>query len=210
METKYKTILADPPWEQQMRGKYKSRHKGATKLPYKTMSVEEIKSLPVAELAADDCHLWLWTTNQFLREGFDVMHSWGFKYLAPIHWIKPSGLGNWFVHRTQTILFGYRRKCVFPAGRYLPNIIESKEGVHSAKPEESYRYIESISAAPRLELFARQWTPLFPERMGWDTWGNEVVSKKEIEEALKQNTTEQSVKFTKEMENFAMTPPELL
>ena len=130
--------------------------------------------MPVGELAAYDCHLWLWTTNQFLRDGFDIMLAWGFKYLAPIHWIKPSGLGNWFVHRTQTCLFGYRRSCKFDGKRYLPNIIEAPAGKHSAKPEVSYAYIESVSAAPRLELFARQ------ERQGWDVWGNEVRSDIEL------------------------------
>lgn len=60
------------------------------------MSLQEIMALQVAELAADDCHLWLWTTNQFLDAGFDVMRAWGFKYLAPIHWVKPSGCGSFF------------------------------------------------------------------------------------------------------------------
>lgn len=165
---KYKTIVVDPPWKQAMTGKYDIRPNRSAELPYQTMSLQEIASLPVGELAADDCHLWLWTTNQFLREGFDVMHSWGFKYLAPIHWIKPNGLGNWFIHRTQTCLFGYRRSCKFEGKRYLPNIIEAPARKHSAKPEASYAYIESVSATPRLELFARR------ERHGWDVWGNEV------------------------------------
>jgi len=165
---KYKTIVVDPPWNQSMTGKWKLRPNRATSLPYQVMSLQEIAALPVGELAADDCHLWLWTTNQFLREGFDIMRAWGFKYLAPITWIKPCGLGNWFIHRTQTILFGYRRSCKFEGRRYLPNIIEAPAGKHSAKPEASYVYIESVSAAPRLELFARQ------ERPGWDVWGNEV------------------------------------
>jgi len=172
---KYRTILADPPWRQTMTGKWGRRPKRAAQLPYPTMSVSQIAALPIGEMAADDCHLWLWTTNEFLRDGFDVMRSWGFRYLAPIHWIKPSGLGNWFVHRTQTVLFGYRRKCVFPGERYLPNVIETSiPSAHSAKPEETYRYIERVSAAPRLEVFARPWTPLFPKRHGWDVWGNEV------------------------------------
>jgi len=143
-------------------------------LPYPTMSIEEICSLDVASIAADDCHLWLWTTNSFLRAGFEVMERWGFKYLAPIHWIKPSGFGAFFVHRTQTCLFGYRKVCRFENARFLPNIIMAAPRHHSAKPEETYRYIESISPPPRLELFARPWTPLFPNRNGWDVWGNEV------------------------------------
>ena len=165
---KYRTIVVDPPWNQGMTGKWQRRPNRATELPYQVMSLQEISALPVGELAADDCHLWLWTTNQFLRDGFDIMLAWGFKYLAPITWVKPSGIGNWFIHRTQVCLFGYRHSCKFDGKRYLPNIIEAPAGKHSAKPEASYKYIESVSAEPRLELFARK------ERHGWDVWGNEV------------------------------------
>ena len=140
-------------------------------LPYPTMSITEICSLPIGDIAADDCHLWLWTTNQHLPDGFRVMESWGFRYLAPIHWIKPSGVGNWFVHRTQTVLFGYRRKCRFDLARYKPNILTTGSPKrHSEKPDEAYALIESISSEPRLELFARR------KRHGWQAWGNEVTS----------------------------------
>lgn len=97
------------------------------------------------------------------------MESWGFKYLVPIHWVKPSGMGNWFIHRTQTLLFGYKEKCVFPLGRYKPNVLLTSDPVkHSQKPGESYRLIESISPGPRLELFARR------KIEGWNSWGNEA------------------------------------
>lgn len=172
----YRCILADPPWAQTMTGRRK-RNKGgcAPSLPYGTMTLDDIKAMPVDKWASDDCHLWLWTTNEFLRAGFDVMEAWGFKYLAPVHWMKPSGVGNWFVHRTQTLLFGYKARCVFPADRYKANVIETGDPLaHSAKPDQTYRYIEGISPGPRLEIFARPWTPLFPKREGWDVWGNEV------------------------------------
>lgn len=126
--------------------------------------------MPVEAHAAPDCHLWLWTTNSHLEAGFQVMRAWGFRYLAPLHWIKPSGVGNWFVHRTQTILFGYREQCRFPLRRYAPNILQDgKDPVrHSQKPEEFFRLVESVSPGPRLELFARV------RREGWDAFGNEV------------------------------------
>ena len=164
----FRTILADPPWTQGMSGQWK-KHKAAKKLPYPTMTLDEICAMPVGELAAEDCHLWLWTTNSHIEAGFQVMRSWGFKYLAPVHWVKPSGIGNYFVHRTQTVLFGYRKRCRFDGARYRPNIIET--GLpkrHSEKPEETYALIESISQTPRLELFARR------NRPNWTTWGNEV------------------------------------
>jgi N6-adenosine-specific RNA methylase IME4 len=169
----YLTILADPPWRQCFAGKYRSpKNKRREKLAYPTMSLAEIKSLPVAGLAAEECHLWLWTTNQHLEAGFEVLRAWGFTYLAPVHWIKKSGCGNYFIHRTQTVLFGYRQKCRFPQARYVANIIEANpiRYRHSAKPEPTYDLIERVSPGPRLELFARR------KRKGWDVWGNEVES----------------------------------
>jgi N6-adenosine-specific RNA methylase IME4 len=163
----YHTILADPPWDQGTIGRWK-HHQRPDDLPYPTMTVEQIAALPIQDLAAEACHLWLWTTNQFLEAGLQVMRAWGFKYLAPIHWIKPSGLGAWWVHRTQTVLFGYYKKCRFPLARYLPNLFEANPGRHSKKPPESYELIESVSPIQRLELFARATRP------GWHVWGNEV------------------------------------
>lgn len=174
---RYLTIVADPPWDMAMAGKRK-RAKGAFKaecLPYPTMSTKHICDMEVARYAAEGCHLWLWTTNSHLEDGFKVMRAWGFKYLAPIHWCKPSGVGNWFIHRTQTVLFGYRERCRFPLKRYAPNIFTSGDPVrHSQKPEEFFHLVRSISPAPRLELFARA------KRPGWHSWGIEVVSDIEL------------------------------
>lgn len=174
---KYLTILADPPWQLSLAGQRKRAKEASkpTSLPYPTMDTTEICKLPVGDLAAEGCHLWLWTTNQHLEDGFAVMRAWGFKYLAPIHWIKPSGQGNWFIHRTQTLLFGYRDKCRFPLARYRPNILATKDPKrHSEKPLEFYELIESISPDPRLEMFARD------RRTGWNVWGNEVISDVEL------------------------------
>ena len=169
---RYRTIVADPPWQQPLMGR-RVRAKGgmAAALPYPTLSLEAIKALGVGDLASPDCHLWLWTTNAFLRRGFDVLEAWGFRYLAPITWVKPTGTGNYFVHRTQTVLFGYRERCVFSGARYLPTVFHTGDPVrHSQKPDAFYDLVEQVSEAPRLELFARQ------QRPNWDVWGDEVQS----------------------------------
>ena len=176
---KYKTILIDPPWEQGFSGQYK-KHKASKGLAYKTMTINELKELQIESLADIGCHLWLWTTNQFIEDGYKLMRHWGFKYLAPIHWKKPSGLGNYVVHLTQTILLGYYKKCVFEKERYFPNIFDwGMPSKHSKKPAGSYRLIENVSDEPRLELFARPHSPLFPKLPGWDVWGNEIQSEQE-------------------------------
>jgi N6-adenosine-specific RNA methylase IME4 len=90
---KYKTILADPPWQQTYTGKRVRERSGSvenqkTQLEYPTLTVEQICGMNVGDFADDACHLWLWTTNQFLDAGFDVMRAWGFKYMAPITWVN--------------------------------------------------------------------------------------------------------------------------
>ena len=175
----FRTILIDPPWPQALTGKFDAtpKNKRPQKMVYPTMAVEDIAALPIADLAAEGCHLWLWTTNQFLRTGFDLMDVWGFTFLAPVTWVKPSGIGAWFVHRTQTVLFGYKDRCEFNRERYKPTVLETGQPKrHSQKPEESYELIEAVSDPPRVELFARPWSPLFPVREGWEVWGNEVRS----------------------------------
>ena len=170
---KFRTILADPPWPQpvQTGGKRKRAKGGPSDRPYRTMSVEQIAALPISDYAADGCHCWLWTTNAFLEPGFEVMRRWGFRYLAPIHWVKPSGFGNYVIHRTQTLLLGYFQRCTFDQLRYFPNVIETGDPVrHSEKPAAAYDLIERVSHGPRLELFARR------QRDGWDVSGDEIES----------------------------------
>jgi N6-adenosine-specific RNA methylase IME4 len=88
----FRTILADPPWDVQQKGE-----RGAEQ-HYPLMSLERIKAMPVAELAAEDAHLWLWVTNATLREGYDVAEAWGFTVRSPLTWVKfRLGLGNYLL-----------------------------------------------------------------------------------------------------------------
>jgi N6-adenosine-specific RNA methylase IME4 len=156
----FKAIVADPPWPMRMSGQYKlPRHSSPRFLAYETMTLEEIKSLPVSHVAASGAHLWLWVTNQFLRAGFEVCEAWGFTYLAPLTWVKGSGFGNYFVQTTEHILFGYKQKCRFTKERYLPTAYtdwgRESQGGHSVKPYQSFQLIERVSEAPYLEMFAR-------------------------------------------------------
>jgi|SRR6185503_3907161 len=195
---KYRTILADPPWHLQMAGQYKRRNEGPRILPYRTMPLDDIKALPVNDLSERGAHIWLWVTTgklidgkPVLLAGFEVLAAWGFTYLQLLTWTKPSGFGNYFLSLTEHILFGYKERCEFNRGRYiknayreLPDALEpidesyawgrAKAGEHSRKPAASYELIESISDEPRLELFARPITPMFPKIDGWHTFGNEV------------------------------------
>jgi N6-adenosine-specific RNA methylase IME4/predicted XRE-type DNA-binding protein len=178
LNRKFSTILADPPWRFQNRtGKMAPEHKRLRR--YRTMSLREIKALPVAAHADNPCHLYLWCPNALLREGLEVMEAWGFTYKTNIVWYKTRkdggpdgrGVGFYFRNVTELLLFGLRGSMrTLDPGRRQVNIIRARKREHSRKPVETYDIIEQCSPGPYLELFAR-------ERIdGWTSWGNEVDS----------------------------------
>jgi len=172
----YKTILADPPWQFQNRtGKVAPEHKRLSR--YSTLSLQEIKEIPVSLVSAEQSHLYLWVPNALLKEGLDVLNAWGFEYKTNIIWHKirqdggpdGRGVGFYFRNTTEIILFGIRGKLrTLSPGRSQVNIIKTRKREHSRKPDELYELIEKCSPAPYLELFARG------QRKGWEQWGNEV------------------------------------
>lgn len=95
----YSTIVADPPWHYDARpvgGSTPGTMGKAQRFPYSTMTIDEIRALPVAELAGSDAVLWLWTTNKWLREAFTVVDAWGFQYRQTLVWGKnnPMPVGS--------------------------------------------------------------------------------------------------------------------
>lgn len=165
--TRFRTILADPPWNiEQQGGKGAERH-------YPLMSLERIKAMPVGELAAADAHLWLWCTNATLREGYDVAEAWGFTVRSPLTWIKfRLGLGPYLRNSTEHLLFATRGRA--PVNfRSQPTWLNAPVQEHSRKPQEQFAVIERISDGPYLELFARRRPP---SSAPWSVWGNEVDS----------------------------------
>lgn len=154
----FQVIVADPPW----------RYESGNSLPYPTMDIEEIKAMPVADIAADDAVLWLWTTNAHLRVAFDVVDAWGFEYKTLITWVKDRmGTGEWLRGQTEHCLLAARGKPVFLAGHHT-TVIEGVRREHSRKPEEFYAVVESTCPGSKVELFARQ------ERQAWKTFGNDI------------------------------------
>lgn len=161
---KYKTIMLDPPWDINQKGKL-----GAIN-HYNLMTLDQIRNLPIPELAADDAHLWLWVPNGLVPEAIQLIKDWGFTYRNSFYWIKPRlGLGVYLRNASETVLFATRGKApVLFKGQ--PNWLFAPLQDHSHKPEEMYEVIERVSPGPYLELFARR------HRHGWDSWGNEIDS----------------------------------
>ena len=172
----FSTILADPPWQFKNRtGKVAPEHKRLSR--YETMTLNEIKELPVPLIAANKCHLYLWVPNALLQEGLEVMKAWGFEYKTNIVWHKirkdggpdGRGVGFYFRNTTELVLFGIRGGIrTMDPGRSQVNIIRTQKREHSRKPDELYDIIEACSPGPYLELFARG------KRKKWHQWGDQV------------------------------------
>lgn len=143
------------------------------------MSLEEIKSLPVREIAAEDCALFLWATFPCLKEALEVIDAWGFTYkTVAFVWVKQNrkseslfwGMGFWTRANAEICIIatkGHPKR----VSSGIHQIIISHIEQHSKKPDEARnRIVALMGDLSRIELFARQKTD------GWDVWGNEVSS----------------------------------
>lgn len=173
---KYKIIYADCPWQYRDKKNCDPKMGGIT---YPTMSLDEIKRLPVGELADKSCALFLWATMPLLPEAIDVIDAWGFRYTTcAFTWVKLnpsgrgiySGLGHWTNGNAELCLFA-KRGSPKRIARNVKQIVLAPRGRHSAKPPEVRdRIVQLLGDLPRIELFAREKVP------GWDSWGNEIES----------------------------------
>lgn len=181
---RYNTIYADPPWQFKNRtGKVAPEHKRLAR--YETMTIDDIKALPIADIAGEKAHLYLWVPNALLPEGLAVMEAWGFEYKSNIVWEKvrkdgkPDGRGVGFYFRnvTELLLFGIKKKSApnrtLSPARSQVNLLRTMKREHSRKPDEMTKIIEACSQAPRIELFARG------VREGWEMWGNQATDEYE-------------------------------
>lgn len=167
---KYRTIVADPPWEVGRVLGWGATSESAP-LPYPTMTVEDIAALPVADFADKDAHLYVWTINAYIEDTYQIARDWGFKPVRLLTWTKTPqgmGLGGTFASTAEYILFG-RRGSLKATTRVDRSWFDwPRQQPHSKKPEAFLDLVETVSPAPRLEMFARR------SRLGWDTWGNEA------------------------------------
>jgi len=165
---KYHVIYADPPWpiSETQWDKWESRITDK----YPTMTMDEIKGLPVKMIAAENCALLMWTTNTFLHDAFHVLDAWGFKYYCTIVWDKGGGWTQDGFHKNaEFLLFAYKGKMIVEqTGDSIPTVFYEKKQEHSKKPDSIRKLIEDKIIGNRLEMFARE------KYDGWDCWGNEV------------------------------------
>jgi N6-adenosine-specific RNA methylase IME4 len=157
----FATVVVDPPWQYDNRAT-----RNAAGKQYATMTLAELGDLTIP--AAADAHLYLWATNNFLRDAFDLVDRWGFTYKTLLTWVKPQmGLGNYYRVNTEHVLFAVRGRLP-TARRDVTNVIDADRTKHSAKPDAFYDLVVAQSPGPYLELFART------RRLGWEFRGLEA------------------------------------
>lgn len=172
---KFKVLYADCPWQYRDNKGNLPALGGKT---YPTMSLEEIKTLPIPNISDKDCILFLWVTMPLLQEGLDVMQAWGFTYTTcAFVWVKLnplgegiySGLGHWVNGNAELCLLGKKGRPQRIA-KNIKQIVFAPRGRHSVKPDEVRdRIVQLMGDLPRIELFAREVTE------GWVAIGNNIT-----------------------------------
>lgn len=171
----YRVILADPAWPFD---NYSAKGEGrSAKRHYDTLSIEQIKALPVGHLAGDSCALFLWVTDPLLDRGLEVMRAWGFRYVTvAFTWAKQTrsargwhmGTGYYTRANPETCLLGVTGAMGRPKSRAVRQLLVEPVREHSRKPDRIHADIERLFDGPYVELFARA------RRPGWDVWGNQL------------------------------------
>lgn len=186
----YHAIVADPPWP------YRTSETGSWVIPknegeehqrrvdqmgYGVMSMDDL--LALRPPAADNCHLYLWTTNAFMDEAHDLARAWGFTPKTICTWVKTHQqepcrvsmkTGYYFRGATEHWIFGVRGSLRLSTTEGLPTAYLWPRLPHSVKPDAFYDLVEKASPGPYLEMFSRR------SRFGWDYWGNESLGTAEV------------------------------
>lgn len=177
---KYNIIYADPPWSFSSKELQKYDNKRFTSMDkhYPTQSKDWIKNLSVKNITEKNSCIFLWVTDAHIKEGIEVMESWGFKYVTiAFIWEKVSkngitvaNLGSWTMKNYEICLFGTKGKMLqYKKCNNIYQKVVAERTKHSKKPQQVRDNIVKIFPnLPRIELFARQ------KAEGWDCWGNEV------------------------------------
>jgi len=180
---KYQIIYADPPWSYKV---WSNKGMGrSAEHHYPTMNKKDIQNLPIQNICADDCVLFLWVTAPCLLEGIELIKAWGFEYKTiGFIWVKRNkkadswfwGMGYWTRANSELCLIATKGKPKrIDAG--VHQVLDDRVMRHSEKPNSAReRIVKLMGDIPRIELFARQKTE------GWDVWGNEVKSDIELKE----------------------------
>ena len=166
LEGVYDVIVVDPPWP--MQKIERDVRPNQSLMDYPVMEEDALRGLTIP--AADDCHLWLWTTHRFLPMAFRLLDAWGFKYVCAFVWHKPGGFQPVGLPQYNCEFALYARKGTpsFTETKAFPVCFEADRTGHSEKPEAFYDVVRRVTSGRRLDMFNRR--PI----EGFDGWGKEA------------------------------------
>lgn len=192
----YEIVACDPPWS--YKDKATAGNRGA-EFKYPCLSLADLKALPVQDIIAKDCVLFMWTTGPMLVDDTagQLARAWGFtpKTMA-FTWVKTTRLGKewfWGMGRWTRANPEYVTLCTrgnpSRVSAAVHSVIKSPIQQHSVKPAEYRdRIVQLMGDVPRIELFARG-----EPGCGFDGWGNEPAGPQTlpdyVDKAREQNVT---------------------
>ena len=169
---KFKTVVIDPPWPITPRPRYaeNSRSNKPTDLQYQTMSLQEIKSIPIADCLDDDALVFCWTVNRFIPDTYGLVSAWGLRYSFTMVWSKNDGpqSPNTPRYTGEFVVVARKGSPKYKETANFNTVFYSKRGEHSEKPEEFYDLLRRVTPSPRIDIFNRRPIP------GFVGWGNEA------------------------------------
>lgn len=173
----YRVVVADPPWDIEFDGgRLGTRLQEAQAPPYPTMTVDEIKALPVEGMLADDAWVFLWTIQQQVRESFEILDGWGAPFRFMMVWVKADGENTYGMQAAgmpranhEVVLVGKRGSAKFVDTKEFPMAFTAAHpGGHSSKPDRFYDTLRRVTIGPRVDMFSRRAID------GFDGWGNQA------------------------------------
>lgn len=161
----YDVITIDPPWPMEKIERDVAPNQVAFEYP--TMTIDEISRLEIP--FADNCHVWLWTTQKFLPHAFGLFAAWDVKYVCTFNWHKAGGFQPYNLPQfnNEFVLYGHVGSPIFTNTKDFKTSFEGKRGKHSEKPQEFYDMVCRVTAGRRLDMFNRR------KIAGFDGWGKE-------------------------------------
>jgi len=165
---KFSTIVIDPPWPMEKIERDVREHQVA--FDYPIMAEDQLAAFPVADMAADDCHLFCWTTHKFLPMSLRLLDAWGFRYVLTMVWHKPGGFQPFGLpqYNCEFAIYARRGAPTFADTKAFNVCFEAPRREHSRKPDEFYDVIRRVTTGPRIDVFSRE------ARDGFSQYGNET------------------------------------
>ena len=165
----YDVVVIDPPWD--MQKILRDVAPNQKEFDYPTMTIDEIKTFPIKDLVADNCHVFLWTTQKYLPSAFDIINEWGLTYVLTMVWHKNGGFQPFGLpqYNCEFVLYAHKGNPKFIDTKAFNCCFNGERGKHSEKPNEFYQLLDRVCDGNKIDIFARK------EREGWSVYGNEVI-----------------------------------